>query len=68
MLSSAQIIPIRTRESTCNECAFRGECLAKPLQDGSGAAAGDEIPVVPRILHRGDHLFRTPPRFIGGIK
>ena len=63
MLSSAQIIPIRTRESTCNECAFRGECVANPVQDGSGGAASFEVPVVPRILHRGDHLFRTAEHF-----
>ena len=61
MQSSAQIIPIRTRESTCNECAFRAECLAKPEDDCPGA--GLEIPVTPRILHRGDHLFRTAEPF-----
>ena len=43
MQSSAQIIPIRTRESTCNECAFRAECLAKP--DDDCPAAGLEIQV-----------------------
>ena len=62
MQISAQIIPIRTRESTCNECAFRAECLAKPAEDGDGGV-GIEIPVIPRILHRGDHLFRTAERF-----
>lgn len=61
MQSSAQIIPIRTRESTCNECAFRAECLAKP--DDDCPAAGLEIQVTPRILHRGDHLFRTAEPF-----
>ena len=59
MQTSAQIIPIRTRESTCNECAFRGECLAKP----EAGAAAPEIAVTPRILHRGDHLFRTAEVF-----
>lgn len=63
MQSSAQIIPLRTRESTCNECAFRGECLAKPGQDASAGAASFEVPVMPRILHRGDHLFRTAEHF-----
>ena len=58
MQTSAQIIPIRTRESTCNECAFRGECLARP-----DAGAAPEISVTPRILHRGDHLFRTAQPF-----
>ncbi len=62
MQSTAQIVPIRARESTCNECAFRAECLARPGDD-CPAAAGLEIPVVPRILHRGDHLFRAAERF-----
>ena len=62
MQSSAQIVPIRARESQCNECAFRGECLARPEGDCL-AAAGLEIPVAPRILHRGDHLFRTAEEF-----
>ena len=62
MQSSAQIVPIRARESTCNECAFRGECLARPGDD-CPAAAGLEIPVVPRILHRGKHLFRPAEDF-----
>jgi len=58
MQISAQIIPIRTRESTCTECAFRTECLARP-----DAEAAPEISVTPRILHRGDHLFRTGEPF-----
>lgn len=62
MQVSAQIVPIRTRESTCNECAFRAECLARPQED-CPAAASLEIPVTPRILHRGDHLFRTAEEF-----
>ena len=58
MQISAQIIPIRTRESTCTECAFRTECLARP-----DAEAAPQISVTPRILHRGDHLFRTGEPF-----
>jgi len=59
MQTSAQIIPIRTRESTCHECAFRGECLAK----SEAESAGPEMAVTPRIMHRGDHLFRTAEPF-----
>jgi CRP/FNR family transcriptional regulator len=62
MQSSAQIVPIRARESHCSECAFRGECLAR-LEGDCPAAASLEIPVAPRILHRGDHLFRTAEEF-----
>lgn len=62
MYSSAQIVPIRVRESACDECAFRAECLARP-DDDCPATAGLEIPVAPRILHRGDHLFRTAEEF-----
>jgi CRP/FNR family transcriptional regulator len=61
MPNRAQIVPIRARESTCKECTFRADCLVQP---GDGCpAAGLQIPVVPRILHRGDHLFRTAERF-----
>ena len=62
MQQSAQVVPIRTRESTCLECAFQGRCLARP-DDGGPAPACDEINVAHRILHRGDHLFRTTESF-----
>ena len=62
MQSSAQIVPIRTRVSPCNECAFRGDCLARADED-CPSATSLEIPVAPRILHRGDHLFRTAEEF-----
>jgi CRP/FNR family transcriptional regulator len=58
MQSTAQIVPIRSRETACLECAFRAQCLAR-ADEGCPAAAGDDIPVTPRVLHRGDHLFRT---------
>ena len=62
MQSAAQVVPIRSRESACLECAFRGQCLAR-AEEGCSAAAGDDIPVTPRVLHRGDHLFRTNEDF-----
>jgi CRP/FNR family transcriptional regulator len=62
MQISAQIVPIRARESSCLECAFRGQCLARP-DDGGPASACDEINAAPRVLHRGDHLFRTTEDF-----
>lgn len=61
MLSRAQIVPIRGRESSCKECTFRSECLVQPADPCP--AAGLQIPVTPRILHRGDHLFRTAEPF-----
>lgn len=61
MLNGAHIVPIRGRESTCKECTFRTECLVQP---GDGCPeVGLRIPVTPRILHRGDHLFRTAEPF-----
>ena len=62
MQTTAQIVSIRTRESACQECAFRGQCLAR-AEEGCAASAGEEIPVTPRVLHRGDHLFRTSEDF-----
>jgi CRP/FNR family transcriptional regulator len=62
MQTTAQVVPIRARESACVECAFRGQCLAR-ADDACPAAAGDEIPVTSRVLHRGDHLFRTSEDF-----
>lgn len=61
MLSHAHIVPIRGRDSSCKECSFRTECLAQPA-DGC-PAAGLQVKVTPRILHRGDHLFRTAEHF-----
>jgi CRP/FNR family transcriptional regulator len=62
MQTTAQIVSIRTRESACLECAFRGQCLAR-AEEGCAASAAEEIPVTPRVLHRGDHLFRTSEDF-----
>lgn len=61
MRTTAQIVPIRARESACLECAFRGQCLARVDEDCP--ASTDEIPVTSRVLHRGDHLFRTSEDF-----
>lgn len=61
MSNRAHIVPIRGRESSCKECTFRADCLAQPA-DGC-PAAGLQIQITPRILHRGDHLFRTTERF-----
>jgi len=62
MQVSAQIVPIRPRESACLECAFRGQCLARPDEGGADATC-DVIHTAPRVLHRGDHLFRTTEDF-----
>lgn len=57
MQTTAQIVPMRARESTCLECAFRGQCIAR--DDECPGAACEEITVTSRVVHRGDHLFRA---------
>ena len=59
MQASARVVPIRPGETACLECAFQGRCLARAEDTGPG----QDIPVTPRILHRGDHLFRTNEEF-----
>ena len=59
MQGTARVVPIRPGETACLECAFQGRCLARAEDTGGG----QDIPVTPRILHRGDHLFRTNEDF-----
>lgn len=59
MSANARVVPIRPGETACLECAFHGRCLAR-AEDGT---SGNDIAVSPRILHRGDHLFRTNEEF-----
>lgn len=59
MQSTARVVPIRPGETACLECAFHGHCLARAKDNGGS----HDIPVSPRILHRGDHLFRTNEDF-----
>ena len=59
MNANARVVPIRPGETACLECAFHGRCLAR-AEDGGGS---HDISVSPRILHRGDHLFRTNEDF-----
>lgn len=56
--AAQKIVPIRARETACLECAFQGRCLAR-----ADDTSGHEITVTPRVLHRGDHLFRTNEEF-----
>lgn len=62
MEATAQVIPLRSRETACVECAFRNECLAR-ASDSADPGESLSIPVAPRIVHRGDHLFRTGESF-----
>lgn len=61
MLSHAHVIPISARESTCKECTLRADCLVKAAD--KCPAPGFRLPTAPRVLHRGDHLFRTGEHF-----
>ena len=60
MQSSAQVVPIRASHDACKECVFLNRCLSR-CEDGDGPCAC--IHVSPRILHRGDHLFRAHEPF-----
>ncbi len=62
MQTGAEIVPIRPRENTCSECMFREQCLARS-DNGCGINACEAISVVPRVHHRGDHLFRAAEAF-----
>jgi CRP/FNR family transcriptional regulator len=62
MAGTAEIIPLKPRETTCPDCVFRSECLAREAQ-GREDTGRREMPVLPRVLHRGDHLFRTGEEF-----
>lgn len=59
MGAKGRVVPIRPGETACLECAFHGRCLAR-AEDG---ISGNDIAVSPRVLHRGDHLFRTNEEF-----
>ena len=61
MLSHAHIVAISGRETTCKQCALRNDCL---VQTEAGCPTAElQLPTVPRVMHRGDHLFRTGERF-----
>jgi len=62
MSASTNVVPLRGRELACPECVFRNECLARD-NGRDGAPGRCDITVVPRIAHRGDHLFRTGEAF-----
>ena len=61
MLSHAHVVPISGREVTCKQCALRNDCLVQT--EGGCPTAELQLPTVPRVMHRGDHLFRTGERF-----
>lgn len=62
MGTSADIIPLKPKETTCLECGIRSECLTRESH-GTDGTTRREIPVAPRVMHRGDHLFRTGEDF-----
>ena len=61
MPSQAHIVPISARKATCTECRLREDCLLQP--EVECPAAGLQLATLPRVLHRGDHLFRTGEPF-----
>ncbi len=62
MSESTNVVNIGARRSRCCECTMTGYCLTKDLDHPEGDGRYD-IPVTPRVMHRGEHLFRPGERF-----
>lgn len=62
MAMAAQIIPISTRDSVCADCPLTGDCLSRDVDHPEHRGAHD-LPVSPRIVRRGEHLFRGGEEF-----
>lgn len=58
----AEVVSLPGRKSRCEDCAIAGECLARDPVDARGEH--HSLNVVPRIVHRGDHLFRAGERLV----
>ena len=68
MSESTNVVNIGARRSRCCECTMTGYCLTKDLDHPEGDGRYD-IPVTPRVMHRGEHLFRpfagiAPPHLL----
>jgi len=61
-MRSAKIIPLAGHEDMCAECGLTGQCLSKDA-DCADDLHAFEIPATPRVLRRGEHLFRTGQPF-----
>ncbi len=62
MSDTANVVNIGARRARCAECTMTSFCLAKDLDHPEGDGRYD-IPVTPRVMHRGEHLFRPGERF-----
>ncbi|MCP5151104.1 MAG: helix-turn-helix domain-containing protein [Ectothiorhodospiraceae bacterium] len=62
MSPTAQVISIGGRQARCENCGHIGSCMARDA-DNPEASGRHDIPVVPRIVHRGEHLFRAGESF-----
>lgn len=62
MSETPKVVNIGCRRSRCDECTMAGHCLARDLDHPESDGRYD-IPVAPRVVHRGDHLFRAGERF-----
>jgi len=61
MSSPAKVVPIKCARRSCDECALIGQCLARNVDTPDDRRF--DVPVVPRIYRRGDHLFRCGEEF-----
>ncbi len=62
MGEGARVISLINRQNRCADCAMRVHCLARDV-DHPELQGRYDLLVTPRVLHRGDHLFRAGERF-----
>lgn len=62
MGEGARVISLANRHNRCAECPASGECLTRDF-DHPELHGRYDIAVTPRVLHRGDHLFRAGEQF-----
>lgn len=62
MSDSTNVVNLGARRVRCSECTMTAFCLAHDVDHPEGDGRYD-IPVTPRVMHRGEHLFRPGERF-----
>jgi CRP/FNR family transcriptional regulator len=62
MSETSKVVSIGARRQRCDECTMIAQCLARDFEHPEADGRHD-IPVSPRVMHRGEHLFRAGERF-----
>ncbi len=61
-MSGAKVVPIGAHEDACAGCGLTMQCLSHDV-DNPDPSGSSDIPVAPRVLRRGEHLFRSGQPF-----